>query len=146
MVKTFSIALFVALIIVPKTYAIETLYCSATAYTLAEDECGKPPWHEAYGVTASGEFVKEGFIAVDTNIIPMHSIVYIEGLWEYEGIYIAKDTGGAIKGNKIDIFMWDKQKALKFGRRNVKVHILRKGEYMDFRKFYPIADGVKLPE
>ena len=146
MVKTFSIALFVALIIVPKTYAIETLYCSATAYTLAEDECGKPPWHEAYGVTASGEFVKEGFIAVDTNIIPMHSIVYIEGAWEYEGLYIAKDTGGAIKGNKIDIFMWDKQKALKFGRRNVKVHILRKGEYMDFRKFYPMADNVKLPE
>lgn len=146
MARIFSIVLFAVLTIVPKAYSIETLYCTATAYTLAEDECGKPPWHEAYGITASGSFVKEGYIAVDENIIPMHSIVYIEGVGKYDGIYIAKDTGGVIKGNIVDIFMWDKQEALKFGRRNIKIYILRKGKFMDFRKFHALSENVKLPE
>lgn len=127
-------------------HANKILNFTATAYTLAEDECGKPPWHEYYGVTASGERVKDGYVAVDPKVIPMHSIIYVQGAGKYDGVYLAKDTGSAIKGNIIDIFMWDKQEAINFGRRNVKVFILRKGEYMDLRKFYKVDENVKLPE
>ena len=68
---------------------------------------------------------RNNVIAVDTDIIPMHSIVYIEGAWEYEGLYIAKDTGGAIKGNKIDLcFEKSNSELMAFGRKTMTVYIL----------------------
>jgi 3D (Asp-Asp-Asp) domain-containing protein len=59
-------------------------------------------------------------IAVDPRVIPLGSKVYVEGY----GNAVAADTGGAIKGNKIDIFIPSKSKAISWGRREVKVHIL----------------------
>lgn len=59
-------------------------------------------------------------IAVDKNVIPLHSIVYIKGL----GFYVADDTGGDIKGNRIDIFVNNHQEALKLGTKTVEVYIL----------------------
>lgn len=50
-------------------------------------------------------------IAVDPKIIPLHSIVYIQGL----GYYVAEDTGAAIKGNKIDIYVEDHDLAVRLG-------------------------------
>lgn len=73
--------------------------------------------------TATGTTPKENrTIAVDRNIIPLGSTVYIEGY----GYYIAEDTGGAIKGNRIDIFMLDYNKAISLGRPKAKVWILGK--------------------
>ena len=73
--------------------------------------------------TASGTRPKENrTIAVDRNVIPMGSTVYIEGF----GYYIAEDTGGAIKGNRIDIFMLDYNKAISLGRPKAKVWVLGK--------------------
>lgn len=73
--------------------------------------------------TATGTKPREGrTIAVDPKVIPYGSTVYIEGY----GYYIAEDTGGAIKGNRIDIFMMDYNKALKLGRPKAKVWILGK--------------------
>lgn len=67
-------------------------------------------------------------IAVDPRVIPLHSIVYIEGL----GYYVAEDTGSAIKGNKIDIFVGSKDEAIKLGTlqgRKLKVwHMTQEGE------------------
>lgn len=60
-------------------------------------------------------------IAVDTNIIPMHSIVYIKGL----GFYIAEDTGGHIKGKRVDIFVDNHQQAQKLGKKSVEIYILQ---------------------
>ncbi len=60
-------------------------------------------------------------IAVDSTIIPLHSIVYIKGL----GFYVAEDTGGAVKGNKIDIYVANHQEALRLGRKIVEVYILQ---------------------
>lgn len=120
----------------------------ATAYTSAEDECGKPFNHPAYGVTASGEMVRDGFIAVDTRVIPMHSVVLVQGAGRFDGIYIAKDTGGAIEGNRIDIYVPDKATAYDFGRKRIKLTILRRGKYMLKRRFYAHKDflDVTLPE
>lgn len=95
-----------------------------TAYTEAEDECGKPIGHPAYGITASGERVRRGIIAVDTSIIPMHSKVIIEGLGKWSGEYEAKDTGGAIVGNRIDIYVPTKQEAFELGRRKAKLYVV----------------------
>lgn len=107
---------------------IRELDIEATAYTEAEDECGRPKGHPDYGRTASGEFVKRGMIAVDTDVIPMHSKVLITGAGHLDGIYLAKDTGGAIVGNRVDIYVTTKKEAFNFGRRKVKLYVIREGK------------------
>ena len=65
-------------------------------------------------------------IAVDPNVIPLNSKVYVEGLygaWDY-GYAIAADTGSAIKDLKIDLYMDTHEEALQWGRKNVKVYVL----------------------
>lgn len=87
----------------------------ATAYCPCEICCGK--W--AGGPTKSGEMPKVGrTIAVDPKVIPLGSKVSIEGL----GLRVAEDTGSAVKGNIVDIFMSTHQEALNWGRRKVKVY------------------------
>lgn len=111
-----------------KEKEIAGLHFVATAYTAAEDECGKPVGHPDYGRTASGEMVRRGIVAVDTDVIPMHSLIKIEGAGDLSGVYEVKDTGGAIKGNRIDIYVPTKHEAYKFGKRDIKVFILREGK------------------
>ncbi|HEY8343549.1 MAG TPA: 3D domain-containing protein [Calditerricola sp.] len=93
-----------------------------TAYTAGPESTGKWPGHPAYGITASGERAVEGVtIAVDPRVIPLGSLVYIEGL----GYRVAQDTGGAIKGNRIDVFFNDVREAIAFGvKRNVRVYVI----------------------
>jgi 3D (Asp-Asp-Asp) domain-containing protein len=62
-----------------------------------------------------------GIVAVDPNVIPMGTKLYVEGYGEA----IAADQGGAIKGNRIDLFFGSHQEALNFGKRTVKVTILK---------------------
>lgn len=89
----------------------------ATAYCACPKCCGK--W--ADGITASGtKATAKRTIAVDSNIIPLGSKVEIEGM----GIYIAEDTGSAIKGKIIDIYFDTHEEALKFGRQKVNVRII----------------------
>lgn len=107
---------------------VRELPCVATAYTEAEDECGRPKGDPDYGRTASGEFVRRGMIAVDTDVIPMHSKVLVTGAGHLDGIYLAKDTGGAIIGNRIDIYVPTKTEAFNFGRRKVHLYVLREGK------------------
>ncbi len=96
--------------------------CTATAYTAAADECG--PWADGY--TATGAKCEVGVVAVDPKVIPLGTKLYIEttdGSFVY-GYCSAEDTGGAIKGNKIDLAMNTKAECFQFGRRQVKVYIL----------------------
>jgi 3D (Asp-Asp-Asp) domain-containing protein len=69
----------------------------ATAYTAASS--GKPPDHPAYGITASGRPAGTGIVAVDPNVIPFRSEVYVPGY----GVGFAGDTGGGVKGRWIDL-------------------------------------------
>lgn len=108
----------------------------ATSYDLSINSCGKGLNHPQYGVTRSGYSLKgmsrtEAMsIAVDPNVIPLGTVVYVEFSEPYEhftGHYTARDTGGAIKGKIIDVFMGDFQKqesdqsVWDFGRREVKI-------------------------
>jgi 3D (Asp-Asp-Asp) domain-containing protein len=68
-------------------------------------------------ITFTGRPARRGMIAVDPRVVPLHSLMYVEGY----GWGIAADTGGAIKGNKIDVCVMGLPEALQWGRRQVKV-------------------------
>jgi len=83
---------------------------SATAYSLR-------------GKTASGQYVTRGLIAADPRVLPIGTRVRVEaGPWT--GEYLVADTGGAIKGRKIDIWTPSSREAMQFGRRAVKLTVL----------------------
>ncbi len=71
--------------------------------------------------TATGTWPKVGTIAVDPRVIPLGTRVYVVGY----GYAVAEDTGGAIKGNIIDLFMETENQCINWGRRNVTVYILK---------------------
>jgi 3D (Asp-Asp-Asp) domain-containing protein len=85
-----------------------TLVMEASAYTHTGNR------------TAVGVYPEYGTIAVDPKVIPLGTRLWVEGY----GYGIAADTGSAIKGNKIDVFMDSRRECLHWGRRKVKVHIL----------------------
>ena len=104
----------------------------ATAYDLTVASCGKSMDHPQYGITASGYNLKgkslsDKFIAVDPKVIKLGSVVHIEFFEPYThltGNYTAVDTGGAIKGSKVDIFFGGQnvsKEVSNFGRRKVRV-------------------------
>jgi 3D (Asp-Asp-Asp) domain-containing protein len=59
-------------------------------------------------------------IAVDPSVIPLGSKVYVEGYGEA----VAADTGGAIKGSRIDVFVPSESDAQQFGRKSVKITVM----------------------
>jgi len=104
----------------------KVITCNASAYDLSYESCGKTPDHPYYGITASGMKAQYGVVAVDPSVIPLGTRLYIEavdGSWTY-GYCVAGDTGGAIKGNRIDLFYNSRAEALAFGRRQANVYIL----------------------
>lgn len=90
------------------------MYVTATAYT-PED---------SYHITAAGYDIKANpnmkLIAVDPRVIPLGSKVWVEGY----GVAVAGDTGGAIKGHKIDVLLPTTAQALQWGRKTVKIVVL----------------------
>lgn len=72
------------------------------------------------GITASGMVARRGVVAVDTDVIPLGTRLYIPGYGEA----IAADTGGAIYGERIDLCMESYGEAMQFGRRDVTVYVL----------------------
>ncbi|MDV7767187.1 ubiquitin-like domain-containing protein [Peribacillus sp. CSMR9] len=92
------------------------IYVSSTAYTASCKGCS--------GVTSTGVDLKSSpgakIIAVDPSVIPMGSKVYVEGY----GYAVAADKGGAIKGNRIDVFFSSKNDAYRWGAKKVKIRVL----------------------
>lgn len=75
------------------------------------------------GRTASGAVTASGMIAADPRVLPIGSRVRIEA-GSYTGEYVVADTGGAVKGRRIDIWTPSTREAMRFGRRTVKVTVL----------------------
>jgi 3D (Asp-Asp-Asp) domain-containing protein len=100
-----------------KLKVVKTITVTATAYTANCKRCS--------GITATGINLKKHpnlkVISVDPKVIKLGTKVYVEGY----GYAIAGDTGGAMRGKKIDIFVPSYKKAIQWGRKTVKVKILK---------------------
>ncbi len=78
--------------------------------------------------TASGTAVKTGIAAADPELLPVGSVIQIDSLGNrYNGIYTILDTGPAVQGRHIDIYMWSCNEALAFGAKKVPLQVLRLG-------------------
>lgn len=86
----------------------------ATAYSAEQPGIGTR--------TAMGTRVRYGVVAVDPKVIPLGTKLYIEGY----GYAVAEDVGGAIKGNRIDVYFNTVKECYQWGRRVVKVYVLGK--------------------
>ena len=88
---------------------------SATAYCRGE-------------TTASGVGVRAGIAAADPKILPIGSVIRLDGVGApYRGIYTILDTGPEIQGREVDVYMWSCTEAKAFGRKKVLVSVLRRG-------------------
>ena len=83
---------------------------TATAYSLG-------------GRTANGMRVSKGLIAADPRVLPLGTRVRLEA-GAYSGEYLVADTGGAVRGKRIDIWTPNTREALRFGRRSVRLTVL----------------------
>ena len=94
-----------------KLYAGRRMRVRSTAYTSAEGG----------GLSYTGEKLHWGVIAVDPSVIPLGSTVYIP---QFDMTFKAIDTGSAIKGNRIDIYFGNLNKALDWGIRNIDIIVI----------------------
>jgi 3D (Asp-Asp-Asp) domain-containing protein len=78
------------------------------------------------GRTASGMRVAKGVIAADPRVLPLGTRVHLEA-GPYSGEYIVADTGSAVRGRKIDVWVPSNGEARRFGRRNIKLSVLSYG-------------------
>jgi 3D (Asp-Asp-Asp) domain-containing protein len=78
------------------------------------------------GISKSGAPIKPGHVAADPKVIPLGSMIYVDSPL-MGGIYQVKDTGELVKGKIIDIFIPSYERCKAFGRRAVKVQVLRYG-------------------
>jgi len=73
----------------------------------------------ATGRTCTGQRARYGCVAVDPRIIPLNTLVFVEGY----GFALACDKGSAIRGNRIDLCFASRNQAMHFGRKTVRVHV-----------------------
>ncbi|WP_082684071.1 3D domain-containing protein [Lentibacillus amyloliquefaciens] len=100
----------------------------ATGYTAGVESTGKTPDHPEYGVTYSGVKVKRDLystIAADLDVFPIGTVLYIP---DY-GYGVVADKGGAINGNKIDLYYETVEDVYsEWGKKEVEVYIIEKGD------------------
>jgi len=78
--------------------------------------------------TASGAEVRTGIAAADDDILPVGSVVNVTAEnAKYNGVYTIMDTGPAVQGRLLDLYMWSCHEALAFGRKPIQVTVLRLG-------------------
>lgn len=107
----------------PTTQPEEWIDAVATAYCPCERCCGSWALNRPDGIvyTASGAEAVQGVtIAADWSIYPPGTVLFVEGLGEM----VVQDRGGAIQGQKIDVYFESHDDALQFGRQNVRFYIV----------------------
>ena len=78
--------------------------------------------------TASGVNVRSGIAAADPDLLPVGSVVQVDAPGtRYDGVYTVMDTGPAVQGRHLDLYMWSCNEALRFGRTAVRIAVLRLG-------------------
>lgn len=100
----------------------------ATGYTAGYESTGKTPDHPQYGITFSGVKVRRDLystIAADRNVFPLGTILYIPNY----GYGVVADTGGAIKGNKIDLYFETVENVYEvWGKQELEVYVIKEGD------------------
>jgi 3D (Asp-Asp-Asp) domain-containing protein len=91
-----------------------------TAYTAGPESTGKQPGDVGYGITASGEHVRENYTLACPPSIPFGQRLEIEGVGER----VCTDRGGAIKEGRLDVYIAELEEALQFGRQWLNVRII----------------------
>jgi len=99
----------------------------ATAYSLSVSDCEKTPDDPAYGITTSGKYAEAWHTVAMSRDIPFGTRVYIPyfGDGPNGGIFVCEDRGGAIHGNRIDIFMDSSADCNQFGVRYLDVYVVK---------------------
>lgn len=116
-------SILICLVLVSHISTAQALDFTATAYCPCEVCCGKWARNRPNGIvyTASGMRAIEGkTVAVDRKLIPLKTVLRIRDIF-----YIAQDVGGAIKGNRLDIYFELHSDAWKFGVQCVTVEIMK---------------------
>jgi 3D (Asp-Asp-Asp) domain-containing protein len=106
--------------IVEVVEAPEWITFEVTAYTAGEESTGKSPGDTGYGITASGETVRENYTLACPPSLPFGQRLEIEGVGER----VCTDRGGSIKEGRLDIYIPKLKDALAFGRQQLKVRIM----------------------
>lgn len=101
-------------ILVPAYLDSELVEFNATAYCLK-------------GRTASGMDARPGMIAADPRVLPLGTVVHLRS-GSYTGTYKVMDTGGRIRGRRVDVYVATHKEAVQFGRRQVKIKVLGRGD------------------
>jgi len=99
----------------------------ATAYSLAVADCEKGRGDAGYGITTSGKYVTPWQTVAMDKSIPFGTRVYIPYFKDYpnHGVFINEDHGGAIEGNRIDIFMEDSKECDIFGVKYLDIYVIK---------------------
>lgn len=133
------VALLGALVVVIWAYETRMLDSGYTAWlemVSSENEEPSPGQHLVFDgtayckglQTAAGVNVRRGIAAADPKLLPVGSVVTLAtGDPEYNGVYTILDTGPKVQGRHIDLYLWNCNEALKFGRRRIEVTVLRLG-------------------
>lgn len=113
--------------VVPNLQQYPKVRVVATGYYAGYESTGKTPSHPQYGITYSGVKVRRGTystIAADLRVFPLGTVLYIPGY----GYGVVADKGGAIRGNKIDLYFETKQDVYsQWGKRTVDVYVVHRG-------------------
>jgi 3D (Asp-Asp-Asp) domain-containing protein len=96
-------------------------------YFVASGYSADDPVQGTDNLTATGKEVGAGIIAVDPDVIPLGTKIEIKNM----GFFTAEDTGGKIKGNRIDIYFDSKKEAQEFGKKGVWVKIIDSSYKLD---------------
>ena len=132
-VTVFAVAGFVSL------YEVTTLdskYAARQAVLRETTALPSPGARLAFSATAyckgvtttSGVAAQSGVAAADPELLPVGSVIEIDSPdAHYNGIYTIMDTGPAVQGRHIDVYMWNCNEALRFGRRPIRLVVLRLG-------------------
>ncbi len=124
-VTVFFVGVFMFLSSVFFVNSVNAEVFKATAYCSCKRCCDKDPSDKWYGITATGKRARWGTVAVDKRVIKLGSKLRIKGY--PNTIFRAEDVGGAIKGNRIDVWFPSHREALKFGVQNIVVQRVQNG-------------------
>jgi len=131
-------AVALAFVVMYEATAIDFRYIEMPGTSLEAEEDALParPIHLRFTATAyckgtttaSGVNVRTGIAAADPDLLPVGSVIQVSKLGErYNGIYTIMDTGPAVQGRHIDVYMWSCNEALELGRREIQINVLRLG-------------------